>query len=325
MPLFKYIKDGQIIPSFTLQGDELKTLIDLFANEKGGDIIELELFIGKSSGNQELVGSDGLVYFKQNYYGPKKETAYWPLPIYQLTGLKKLIYNVPEERPPFPGTDENMALSLFKIKGLEELEITKGILGDDPPYNISRFVGNYPNLTKLEISLMHYMTELPKEIGNLKTLIILEIHGCKQLKTLPKEIENLTNLETLIVSAGYKPRLRKINFEALPDVFGSLKKLSYIMVDGCLLQNFPPSIGKLLNLEYLDFGDDKFTDMPEYVLRLPNLRYIYIVGNPIVNDINKLSNAYRIYRSIHTSREYKFIAFDDPKEQRDFEEKARPF
>lgn len=276
---FKYIDlDGQIIKS-----ESLKVLIDLFVREQGYIILELFLSVGEYN---QFAGSDGMVYFKYGKYDEGKSKGkdkYWPLPVYQLANLKSLKYRIPKQ--PLQGASDNIMLSLFHLKSLQQLDIT----GDYP--TISPRIGEFTNLTSLIVKGLGMKT-LPNEFSSLKQLKILNISYCFNFSLLPPVIGYFLFLEELIV------RYSIIN--SIPNEIVNLQKLKNLEITYSQLRDLPSILNQLNSLEYLNVEHNKLVSISPSILNLPNLEAINVSGNSGMN----YENIYSIYNEKHPAGKF---------------------
>ena len=155
-----------------------------------------------------------------------------PLSIENLTGLALL--NLKECK-----SLESLPRSIFKLKSLKTLILS----------NCTR-LKKLPEIQENMESLMELfldgsgITELPSSIGCLNGLVLLNLKNCKQLAGLPQGICELTSLRTLILCGCSE-------LKELPDDLGSLQCLVELKADGTGIQEVPPSINLLTNLQDL--------------------------------------------------------------------------
>ncbi|CBI39354.3 unnamed protein product, partial [Vitis vinifera] len=95
--------------------------------------------------------------------------------------------------------------------------------------------------------------ELPSSIGCLNGLVFLNLKNCKKLASLPQSFCELTSLGTLTLCGCSE-------LKELPDDLGSLQCLAELNADGSGIQEVPPSITLLTNLQKLSLAGCKGGD-----------------------------------------------------------------
>ena len=134
---------------------------------------------------------------------------------------------------------ESLPSSVFKLKSLKTLILSNCIRLEKLPEiqeNIERSMELFLDGSGIR--------ELPSSIGSLNGLVLLNLKNCKQLAGLPQGICELTSLRTLILCGCSE-------LKELPDDLGSLQCLVELKADGTGIQEVPPSINLLTNLQDL--------------------------------------------------------------------------
>ncbi|KAL6318244.1 hypothetical protein AAG906_035753 [Vitis piasezkii] len=155
-----------------------------------------------------------------------------PSSIEYLTGLASL--NLKECK-----SLESLPSSVFKLKSLKTLILSNCIRLKKLPEiqeNIERSMELFLDGSGIR--------ELPSSIGRLNGLVLLNLKNCKKLAGLPQGICELTSLRTLILCGCSE-------LKELPDDLGSLQCLVELKADGTGIQEVPPSINLLTNLQEL--------------------------------------------------------------------------
>ena len=152
-------------------------------------------------------------------------------------------------------------------------------------------LGALTNLTELRIS--GNFDRLPASIGQLKKLKILDLHSY-QFKTLPPELGELGALQQLSIvfhelelptSIGRLGALRHLSIgdfgaRALPAELGRLKLLVNLSISGYRLNQLPPQLGQLSQLEFLHLNG-AFDALPTEIGQLTRLRNLSLIGNQL--------------------------------------------
>ncbi|CAB4267210.1 unnamed protein product [Prunus armeniaca] len=137
--------------------------------------------------------------------------------------------------------NDSFPVSIYNCKGLRTLVISTWKLPPLPSDSFSKLKSiRTLNLKKNTIE------EVPESIGGLVHLRYLDLSGNHELEELPDSVGNLFNLETL----------RLIECEGLRELPVSLRKLvnlKHLYIEGCLKLELPKEIGRLRNLQILDF------------------------------------------------------------------------
>ncbi|XP_034677378.1 disease resistance protein RUN1-like isoform X2 [Vitis riparia] len=200
---------------------------------------------------------------------------------------------------------ESLPNSIFMLKSLKTLILS----------NCTR-LKKLPEIPENMESLMELfldgsaIIELPSSIGCLNGLVLLNLKNCKKLAGLPQSICELTSLRTLILCGCSE-------LKELPDDLGSLQCLVELKVDGTAIQEVPPSINLLTNLQELSLAGCKgweskswnlafsFGSSPTLEpLRLPRLSGLYSLKTLNLSDCNLLEGALPIDLSSLSSLEW---------------------
>ncbi|RIA95975.1 hypothetical protein C1645_872360 [Glomus cerebriforme] len=192
---------------------------------------------------------------------------------------------------------------LTYLQSLVELQIASNNLSDV----LDSAFGNLSKLEILDIS-QNKITGLPIEISNLKNLRKLNLSK-NQLKEIPGlALSGMTYLEELEVSENqleivFKdldgqtvilPSLTRLNarqnkIKALDEsqdasIFHptiKLPKLKELLVSLNRIESFGPLLHTTPNLEILDMGDNKFTEIPEGLIALKNIKRLDLSNNAL--------------------------------------------
>ncbi|XP_034681482.1 disease resistance protein RUN1-like isoform X2 [Vitis riparia] len=187
---------------------------------------------------------------------------------------------------------ESLPNSIFMLKSLKTLILS----------NCTR-LEKLPEIPENMESLMELflngsaIIELPSSIGCLNGLVLLNLKNCKKLAGLPQSICELTSLRTLILCGCSE-------LKELPDDLGSLQCLVELKADGTAIQEVPPSINLLTNLQELSLAGCKGWESKSWnlafsfgssatlePLRLPRLSGLYSLKELILSDCNLLEGA----------------------------------
>lgn len=154
---------------------------------------------------------------------------------------------------------------LFDLPNLRVLKV-----GQNRLIGLPSAIGQCTQLQTLVLD-HNSLRSLPPEIGQLRHLRLLDL-GDNQLQELPAELQHCEALRDL--------RLRNNQFqqwptEALPPGIESIS-LAHNQV-----ATLPASIRHLTGLKYLDIAFNRLTDLPECIVLLEQLKFIYLSGNPL--------------------------------------------
>lgn len=205
---------------------------------------------------------------------------------------------------------KNVFTLLAKLPKLKTLSLGISLWIEEIPSNIVLL----KNIEYLEITSTA-ITTLPEKFGEMKNIKELNLFGNRYLETLPISIGNLwtleiINLEYMDVPFNYPvnfkrlskcPTLKKLilnqnhKVERFPPEIGEMLSLEYLDLSSCSnLKEFPKEIGKLTNLKYLDIGaSSNISSIPLEFSQLINLETINIggqVGYSFENEFKKLGN-----------------------------------
>ena len=184
--------------------------------------------------------------------------------------------------------------------------------------------GQLTGATRLDLNLG--LSEFPREIFDLAdTLEVLNLSQ-NRLSELPEDLGRLTKLRILFCSdnpftslpesIGTCPSLTMVGFKAcqietveaaalptslrwliltdnriteLPSSIGNCHGLQKLMLSGNRLTSFPNSMEACENLELLRLAANDFTSLPYWALNLPQLAWLAIGGNPMVDGVTTTS------------------------------------
>ena len=171
-------------------------------------------------------------------------------------------------------------------------------------------------------SLVH----LPNTIFNLKSVILVDLHGCSKLDRLPENLGNAESLMTLHLSEtairkvpssiGLLKNLHSLDlggfkglssnklwyepllFYSMPTsphpmdlLFSSLSgasSLTRLSLNDCNLKAISNDIGSLFSLKSLDLSGNDFVCLPESIIRLSKLEWMYLNNCTSLQSLPKL-------------------------------------
>ena len=104
-----------------------------------------------------------------------------------------------------------------------------------------------------------------------------EIVTLNELEGKPKvEKDDSIAIYKLLNSVGKDPK----NFYQEDRIIIKDNSVVYLGADNLRLNTLYPSIGKLINLVWLDLGDNQIKKIPKEIGNLKNLNGLYLAGNP---------------------------------------------
>ncbi|MFX0210706.1 MAG: leucine-rich repeat domain-containing protein, partial [Candidatus Hodarchaeota archaeon] len=202
---------------------------------------------------------------------------------------------------PDPSSDQFLLRKLTKEAGIEEnyefllneayfdrsvesrgMKISRLIITDTKLKFLPECIGDFSELTELNLTQTAIGQSLPESIGKLKKLKRLKLRDT-HISTLPDSIGKLTELEELDLS--------KNELRSLPDI-GNLKKLKSLDLSFNKLEKLPSGIEELISLQTLYANRNELTNVPQNITALSNLIYLWLRDNQIVSipeDIGRLS------------------------------------
>ena len=183
--------------------------------------------------------------------------------------------------------------NLGNLTGLKELDVNKTIIRELP----SSFK-HLSNLTSLDLSDCKELLSIPNAICNMTNIKTLTLSGCSKLEDLPENIGNLIGLKKLeIIGTAVRElpssiflikELEVLRFHRCEGTlsvrspnpvrldFSSLSHLVNLELRNCNLRAVPNDIDSLHLLEKLNLSQNNFVCLPESIIRLSQLRDIYI-------------------------------------------------
>jgi hypothetical protein len=115
----------------------------------------------------------------------------------------------------------------------------------------------------------------------------------------PYEIA-LQRIEEARVSGATYLGLSGLGLEELPPEIGKLVNLQELMLYGNRLESLPPEIGKLKNLQLLELGDNQLRSLPAEISDLKGLQGLGLYGNQLASlppEIAQLESLCRLLLS----------------------------
>ena len=150
---------------------------------------------------------------------------------------------------------------------LRSLDVTGNQLGNLPPY-----ATDWRQLGKLKID-GNGLTALPDSVGKW-TYFNVGFFNDNQLSSLPPSVADWGQCIQL--------KLNGNRFTEFPAPLFQLEKLNRLSLNGNQLTALPTAGWKgMKNLEYLELKNNQLTDLPTELINAPNIRAIYVQGNPI--------------------------------------------
>ena len=167
-------------------------------------------------------------------------------------------------------------------------------------------IGNFDNLTKLDLAYNHLIGSIPSEIGNLSNLNWLDFGGNQLTDSIPSEIGNLTNLNILHLwgneligsiphEIGNLTNLTELNLSvnqltgSIPHEIGNLTKLKKLAIEGNQLTgSIPYEIGNLVDLTLFHLPSNQLSgSIPSEIGNLTKLVYLHLNNNKLTGSIPK--------------------------------------
>ncbi|KAI5355705.1 hypothetical protein L3X38_008600 [Prunus dulcis] len=137
--------------------------------------------------------------------------------------------------------NDSFPVSIYNCKGLRTLVISTRKLPPLPSDSFSKL----KSIRTLKLN-KNSIKEVPESIGGLVHLRYLDLSQNWELKELPNSVGNLFNLETLRLIECFK--LREV-----PVSLRKLVNLKHLYILGCGVIKVPKEIGRLRNLQILDY------------------------------------------------------------------------
>ncbi|VVA16221.1 PREDICTED: putative disease [Prunus dulcis] len=137
--------------------------------------------------------------------------------------------------------NDSFPVSIYNCKGLRTLIISTKKLPPLPSDSFSKL----KSIRTLKLN-KNSIKEVPESIGGLVHLQYLDLSQNWELKELPNSVGKLFNLETLRLIECFKLR-------ELPVSLRKLVNLKHLYISGCTNLKVPKEIGRLRNLQILDF------------------------------------------------------------------------
>ncbi|KAJ3023388.1 UNVERIFIED_CONTAM: hypothetical protein HDU68_008623 [Siphonaria sp. JEL0065] len=141
---------------------------------------------------------------------------------------------------------------------------------------IPKYIGQFLQLTELEIIGIKTPSEIPPGVFSLNRLQKLKLTKCNLFGSIPREIENLDSLVELDLS------FNKLS-SSVPDEISKLGKLQKLKLNSNLLSGcIPSAIGHLSALLVLRLDTNKFVgEIPKSIGQLQELQDLYLSHNAL--------------------------------------------
>lgn len=200
-------------------------------------------------------------------------------------------------------TDNNLTGEIpddfYDLVDLERLVIRNNPLSG----TISPKIGNFRNLTELDLGYNGLSGKLPDEIWSLSGLesLVLSENSFQPITIDYSNLGNLKNLDmgSLYVTNPLSPGIKKLQnlewlrfsnlqaYDTLPWELFELKKLHSLMMYECSFTGpIPLQIGNLKELTFLNISGNLLTgEVPEEIGLLKKLTGLYISGNYLTGEI----------------------------------------
>uniref|UniRef100_A0A8C6YFB9 Leucine-rich repeat-containing protein 7 n=1 Tax=Naja naja TaxID=35670 RepID=A0A8C6YFB9_NAJNA len=159
---------------------------------------------------------------------------------------------------------EELPKQLFNCQALRKLSIPDNDLSSLPTS-----IASLVNLKELDIS-KNGIQDFPENIKCCKCLTIIEA-SVNPISKLPDGFTQLLNLAQLYLNDAF--------LEFLPANFGRLQKIDYQLKD--LKTKNRLSMHKLTQLERLDLGNNEFSELPEVLEQIQNLKELWMDNNSL--------------------------------------------
>ena len=152
---------------------------------------------------------------------------------------------------------------------VDPLSVTRLRIANDVDLGRIDELSKFKNLEYLSLR-GDRLRSLPPQLFELERLKVLDLSD-NDLDLLPEEFTNLRSLEEL-----YLDQALKLDFDQALAVLGGLPNLKVLSMKNDSLLVIPESIADLNRLETLDLGGNKFTELPSGLLKLRNLKELYL-------------------------------------------------
>ena len=195
--------------------------------------------------------------------------------------------------------NEKFPMEVLQFKNLQYLHLRGGTFGTLPPE-----IGALHNIRDLNLECVG-LHSLPGEFENLKRLRRLDLNG-NDFSSLSSNLQVLCKLDSLeILMLSYNNiaefetydwlKLKKLSsvtingnmlcHETLTKVFdvASTRTIGLIelFLDGCGIHEIPSISSGFDSLIKLDLANNAITELPGWIEKLPNLKWLNLEGNPI--------------------------------------------
>eukprot|EP00884_Botryococcus_braunii_P011678 jgi/Botrbrau1/20510/Bobra.145_2s0063.1 len=227
-----------------------------------------------------------------------------------LTGLESLIIKSPEPR--LLGGLMGLPESFRHLSNLRHLELENQIRIRSLPAGISALekleglsmwgaclselphhMSRLTSLTSLSIKYNHTPLQISRELSCLQKLARLELSGCG-MAAVPEAVTGMGNLTSLDMRVNV---LSCVGQDWCPGGLSAVRSLKAVRFDSCKmdalslnlcratqlvslllqsnqLEELPPQVSNLVNLEHLDLSSNRFDRVPLPVEALPKLRFL---------------------------------------------------
>ena len=172
--------------------------------------------------------------------------------------------------------------TILKLKKLKWLELVCKEWSIDKLYASLSLPKEFAQLSNLVVLEFYYydLGRFPKVILQLKKLYSLSLRGCG-LKAIPRGLEVLSK-QLGIIKLGGNHKLKNV-----PSSLYKFTKLWFLNLTYCGLTALPKRFARLQSLKILTLYSNNFTEFPQVIFELKNLKSLHINKNLITPEINE--------------------------------------
>lgn len=167
------------------------------------------------------------------------------------------------------------------------------LLRNNPITDIGVLVG-LKNLEELFLDACR-IREVPAEIFNLPALSMLSLQNNQKIKIA--ELKGVSNLK--ILGLGSMNSMEMSDLNEFPPAILNLKNLEKLSITSTQISCIPEEIGNLSNLSYLNLSLNNIRTLPESISNLKNLKSLFLKGNGIDDAERKKISALLPGTTIH--------------------------